>query len=153
MTILGILAGLLSAGLPDLLALFKEKQKLAHDLAVLEVQERMAASGHKFKLEEVNTEADIREIEALHSEFAKRGATWVWMEALIQSVRPILTYSFFILYASVKVSGLTLALGALDGDIAHSLLAVWHEEDQVIFSTIIAFWFGQRAMKHCRKGT
>jgi len=151
-TLLSAIVGLLGSALPDLIGIFKAKQKLNYDLAVLEVQERMAAAGQKFKMEELSSKADIAEVKALHDEFAQRKETWKWVEALISSVRPILTYAFFILYATVKINALILAMGALDGSLALALSTVWREEDQAIFSTIIAFWFGGRQMQRFRKG-
>ena len=40
---------------------------------------------------------------------------------------------------------------ATDGmDLTAGMLAVWDEETQAIFSAIIAFWFGNRAMSKAR---
>lgn len=150
--LLGAVIGLFGSFAPDLIGYLRAGQKLKHDLAVMEVQERMAAAGYDFQITKVNADADIREVEALHAEFAKRGETWKWMEALIQSVRPVLTYAFFGLYAAIKVNALLLALGAVDGNISLAMTVIWREEDQAIFSTIIAFWFGNRAAKHFRTG-
>ena len=35
-------------------------------------------------------------------------------------------------------------------DLSAGLLAIWDEETQAIFSAIIAFWFGNRAMSKAR---
>ena len=35
-------------------------------------------------------------------------------------------------------------------DLSAGMLAVWDEETQAIFSAIIAFWFGNRAMSKAR---
>ncbi len=151
-TLLGAVLGLFTSALPDLLGLFKAKQDNVQELAILELQMRRDTAGHGFKMEEISAEADIREIESLHREFAQRKETWRWIEALISSVRPVITYCFFILYAAVKGSQIKLALGAT-GDLAVALNAVWHEADMALFATIMGFWFGQRALKHFRKGS
>ncbi len=152
-TLLGAVLGLFTSALPDILGIFKAKQDNAQELAILELQMQRDTAGHGFKMEEISAEADIREIEALHREFAQRKETYRWIEALISSVRPVITYSFFALYAAVKAGQIKLALGAVGGDLAIALNAVWHEADMALFATIMGFWFGQRALRHFRKGS
>lgn len=149
-TLLGAVIGLFSSAIPDLLGFFKKRQEYKHQLALVELQMTAAAAGHDFRMEQIATEGDIREIEALHKEFAQRRETYRWIEALISSVRPFITYTFFSLYAAVKASQVYLALRATD-DVAVALVAAWHEQDQALFATIIAFWFGYRSMKHYRE--
>ena len=152
-TIIGAVLGLFTSALPDLIGIFKAKQDNAQELAILEIQVRRDDAAHGFKMEEITAEADIREIEALHREFSQRKETWRWVEALISSVRPVITYAFFALYAAVKASQIQLALNAVGGDLAVALNAAWHTEDMALFATIMAFWFGHRAMRHFRKGS
>ena len=152
-TLIGAAIGLLSSALPELFGFFKQKQDDKQELAILSLQMKRDEAAHGFKIEEISAEADIREIEALHREFAQRKATYRWIEALISSVRPVITYSFFALYAAVKASQIKLALAAVGGDLAVALNAAWHQEDMALFATIMAFWFGHRAMRHFRKGT
>jgi hypothetical protein len=65
-------------------------------------------------------------------------------------VRPVLTYAFFFLFATIK--GVTLyAMVSTSGmDLTAGLLTIWDGETQAIFSAIIAFWFGNRAMSKAR---
>ncbi|MBL0319353.1 MAG: hypothetical protein IPP74_08720 [Alphaproteobacteria bacterium] len=91
------------------------------------------AQGHQEKLEETNAQADIAESQALYKTYTS-GIGWV--DALNGTVRPVIAYSFFILYATVKVMHFSTNLPWL----------LWTEEDQAIFSGIISFYFGQRAM-------
>jgi hypothetical protein len=151
-TLLGAALGLFSSVLPDVLGLFRESADNKHELAILEIQVRRDVAAHGFKMEEIMAQADVREVEAIHREFAQRKETWKWIEALISSVRPVITYAFFGLYAAVKWAQLELATRAT-GEVVLALPAVWHETDMALFATIIAFWFGQRAMRHWRKGS
>jgi hypothetical protein len=132
--------------------LFRNTQDNRQELAILELQLTRDTKQAGFKLEEIAAEANIREIEALHTEFSRRKETYRWIEALISSVRPVITYAFFALYASVKAAQFELALRAT-GETVIALPAIWHEPDQIIFATVIAFWFGSRTMRHFRKGT
>jgi hypothetical protein len=68
---------------------------------------------------------------------------------LRKSVRPVITYLFFALFATVKVTSLLQALESQDFYAAIAL--VWDEETQIIFAAIMGFWFGSRALDKKRK--
>ena len=69
-----------------------------------------------------------------------------FVNGLRGSVRPVLTYAFFILFATCKGVTLYAMVNTSGMDLSAGLLAIWDEETQAIFSAIIAFWFGNRAM-------
>jgi len=72
-----------------------------------------------------------------------------WMEALRTSVRPIFTYAFFILFATVKTAALFKLLDQGVG-ITDGLIAVWDAETRALFAAVMSFWFGQRAVAKYR---
>lgn len=138
-TLLGSLIGFISAAFPDLLKLFRDAQDRKHELRILEMQMEQQRQGHTQRLEEVAIQADIAESKALYKTY-HTGIRWV--DALNGTVRPVIAYSFFILYASVKIMHFSADLPWL----------LWNEEDQAIFAGIISFYFGQRAMSKIRGG-
>ena len=69
---------------------------------------------------------------------------------LRKSVRPMITYMFFALFAAVKVSSLMVALET-QGDFNSAITVVWDDETQAIFAAIISFWFGSRALEKGKK--
>jgi len=138
-TLLGSLLGFLSAAFPDLLKLFRDTQDRKHELRILELQTQQQAQGHSNRLEEIQVNADIAESRALYQTY-NTGIRWV--DALNGTVRPVIAYSFFMLYASVKLMQFSEGLPWL----------LWTEEDQAIFAGIISFYFGQRAMAKLRQG-
>jgi hypothetical protein len=71
------------------------------------------------------------------------------MSWLRKSVRPVITYLFFTLFAAVKVAALNQAMSA-GSDFNAAIILVWDPETQAIFAAIISFWFGSRAIE---KGT
>lgn len=148
--LIGAIVGLFSSALPDLFGIFKKRQEFQHELSLMNLQMQAAAAGHQFNMEAMSAKADIAEVDALHKEFAERKETYLWIEALISSVRPVLTYAFFALYAAVKGAQFSLALRAT-GDLPIAVAAIWHDADMALFATIIAFWFGHRAMRHFRR--
>ena len=64
----------------------------------------MQKLGHQQRLEEIEVQADIVESKALYKHDRPVGVAWV--DSLRASVRPVITYAFFLLFAAVKGSGL-----------------------------------------------
>ena len=138
-TLLGSLLGFISAGFPDFLKLFRDSQDNKHELKILEMQMEQQRLGHANRLEEIQVNADIAESQALYKTY-HTGIGWV--DALNGTVRPVIAYSFFILYAVVKAMQFSADIPA----------QLWTQEDQAIFAGIISFYFGQRAMAKLRSG-
>jgi cellulose synthase/poly-beta-1,6-N-acetylglucosamine synthase-like glycosyltransferase len=74
------------------------------------------------------------------------------VDALNGTVRPVIAYAFFILYALVKL--LSYAAVANSNVVPFVVLhdTLWTEDDAAIFAGIISFYFGQRAMAKVRQG-
>lgn len=142
LSILGALLGFGSSIVPQLMKMWQDKRDKEHEIKLLGLQMQMQAVGHTQRLEEINATADIEESRALYqsAEVKLSGVAWVdaIMTALNTSVRPMITYSFFGLYAWVK-----MALYGIEKDI----ITVWSAEDMAIFCTIMGFWFGNRSMQ------
>ena len=138
-TLLGSLLGFISAAFPDLLKIWRDAADRKHELAILQMQMEQQRQGHTNRLEEINVQADIAESRALYKTY-NTGIKWV--DALNGTVRPIIAYSFFILYAVVKAMQFSADMPWL----------LWTAEDQAIFAGIISFYFGQRAMSKLRQG-
>ena len=143
-TLLGSLLGFISATFPSLLKLWQDKSDKQHEITLLKMQMEQQAQGHTERLDEINAQADISESAALYKTYTT-GIDWV--DALNGTVRPVIAYSFFILYAAVKL----LAYAAIANSNAVPFVVIhdtlWTEDDAAIFAGIISFYFGQRAMK------
>lgn len=138
-TLIGALLGFISSAFPDLLKIWRDAADRKHELAILQMQMEQQRQGHTHRLEEINVQADIAESRALYKTY-HTGIKWV--DALNGTVRPVIAYSFFILYAVVKIMQFSADLPWL----------LWTAEDQAIFAGIISFYFGQRAMSKLRQG-
>ncbi len=146
-TLLGSLLGFFGALFPEIIKLFKDFHDKKHELAILDRQMELQKLGLSQRLEEIRTTADIAEAEAIYRTY-NTGVHWV--DALNGSVRPVLAYSFFILYASVKLIQINKAYEHLQTSYYDFLAIIWNIEDQAIFAGIISFYFGQRAMSKIR---
>ena len=138
-TLIGALLGFISSAFPDLLKIWRDAADRKHELAILQMQMEQQRQGHTHRLEEINVQADIAESRALYKTY-HTGIKWV--DALNGTVRPVIAYSFFILYAVVKAMQFSADLPWL----------LWTAEDQAIFAGSISFYFGQRAMSKLRQG-
>ena len=148
LTLLGSLLGFLSSAFPDVLKLWRDRADRKHELAILDRQMEAQRQGHSQRLEEIHVQADIAESKALYAH-ASQPSGVQWVEALRASVRPVITYAFFILFATVKIAALLQLLeqgvGFTDG-----LIAIWDAETQALFAAVMSFWFGQRALQKAR---
>ena len=148
LSLLGSLMGFGTSFLPKVMDFFQDKQDKKHELAVMEVQKRQQKELASQKLEAINVEADIREIESLHKSMQPTGVKWI--DGLRGSVRPVITYAFFGLFIFVEVSAyLSLTAAGVSG--LDAVNAVWDEETKALFAAVISFWFGGRAISRAKK--
>ena len=166
-TLFATIIGFLGSIIPEIFKSYNENKDREHEARILEMQLAAQKDGHFARLEEIGAMADMAEESAIYATY-KTGVEWV--DALNGTVRPIITYLFFMLFAGIKfltiVSlfkyGLPL-VNIIPGDLAADALpwqkmptiavnpAIWGSEDTIIFATIISFYFGQRAMGRIRE--
>jgi len=143
---LSSLIGFLSAGLPHLLDYFKTRQDNAHELEMLRLKTEIAKVEQQGKVEAVGLQSDAAmyhdQIQLALESMKPTGIAF--MDGLNASVRPVLAYAFFLLYASVKWAQ-WYALGATA--LPWAIAELWNVEDQAIFAGIVSFYFGQRAFR------
>jgi hypothetical protein len=142
-SLLGSLIGFIGALIPDCLKFVQDRADKKHELRILEIQIQREVQGHTNRLEEIQAQADINEAQTIYKTW-QSGVSWV--DALNGTVRPVLAYAFFLLYALVKMQQFSV----VDPALPWQLQSLWGDEDQAIFAGIISFYFGQRAMSKVR---
>jgi hypothetical protein len=141
LTLLGSLLGFLGSAFPQLLKLIQDSHDRKHELAILDRQMELQRQGHSQRLDEIRAEGEIGQSLALYRH-DQQPAGYRWVEALRASVRPVLTYAFFLLFAAVKISGL-YAMTRFDGlSLTVALPLIWDAETQALFAATMSFWFG-----------
>lgn len=135
-TLMGAFLGFLGALFPDLMKIWRDRQDKAHELAILDRQMQAQESGHAQRMEAVGAWADVAEMRAVYGTYTTHIP---WVDALNGTVRPVLAYAFFLLYAFVKWQ-----------QAVHTPWLIWQEDDRAIFAGIISFYYGQRAMQKYR---
>ncbi len=148
-TLLGSLLGFFSSAFPDLLRVYRDQKDREHELAVMDRQVDMMQQGHQQRLEEIQVHADAGVAKALYQHAQPTGVKWV--DAMAGTVRPVITYAFFLLYAAVKVAQWVIVREAVNNSWVEALNNVWHMEDQALFATVMSFWFGQRMLLKARQ--
>mgnify|MGYP001025515468 FL=1 len=148
-TLFGTIAGLLSSFLPEILKMFQDRQDKRFEMDLIKLQMDHAKQQHTQRLTEIQVNADIAESKALYKHASKPSGNQ-FVEALRGSVRPVITYLFFFAFIAVKM---TVMIYWINEDILSTPALIdklWDQETAALFSAIIGFWFGQRAIQRSR---
>ena len=147
-SLLGSLLGFGTSSIPMIMGFFEKKQANKQELLMLEAKAKYASELSKLKLQEMDAQADIEEVKGLykHAEALAQANKSPFVSAVQASVRPVITYAFFSVFAFVKITYVTLAVQGGE-DLLPSILAAWDTESQTVFAAIISFWFGNRLFK------
>ena len=141
-TLLASIAGFISSIIPEIIKYFKDVNDKKHELAILAKQIEFNQSAVNKSLEEIHISRDIQEQASLYTTY-KTEITWV--DAVNGLVRPVLAYSFFIMYMSVKYLQY-MAISA-NSHLIEYIEVIWSTDDQAIFAGIISFYYGQRTFQ------
>lgn len=158
MTMLSTFLSFLAGGLPKILDFFQDKQDKKHELAILALQKEkeleMAARGfqsqeriEEIKTEQVAMQTQAQERSALYAhdmEIGKGASQWIIN--LRASVRPVVTYIFVLELVVLNATGVWYAYST-GIPFAVAMENVFSEDEMLILSSIIAFWFGTQAFK------
>lgn len=168
--ILGSLLGFASSFLPPILDHFKKKEEhkqkaeqhrmtieemevlQRHKLEVMKLQNQVDLSKSVQAIKELELQGDLEQTRQIYQHDTQLSAKneSPFVAGLSASVRPVVTYVFFLLFLCVKSVGLYLAYKA-NLPIDQIINVIWNDETNAIFSAIICFWFGQRAVQKFSK--
>jgi hypothetical protein len=157
-TLLTTIVSFLAGGLPKLMDFFQDKSDKAHELELVKMQTeremQMLKEGYiaQAKVEEIRTEqiaiqSAEKEREALYAHdiaIGEGAAQWVINARAF--TRSFITYGLFFLFAFVEIFGFYYAVKTgVDFSVALDIL--WDNETQIIWSSVVSFWFGTQAFK------
>ena len=149
-SLLGTLLGFGTSIVPEVLGYFKQNQANKQELLMLEAKAKYAEQLSTLKIAELDAQAEIEETKGLY-EHDKSIDAGGFINGLRGSVRPVLTYLFVLAYLSTKGAMIYAMIAVQNLDWTNAIDMAWREEtDGVIFSAIISFWFGNRAMSKAR---
>lgn len=144
-TLLSTIFGILSSVIPSVINIFQKKLDYSHEIELTKIKMDAAREGIILQLQVAGIKAEIAEGESIrrHDMDIEYKGFWGKVRA---SIRPVITYSFFVLFCGIKISAFVVLVdrGATPTEL---LMLVWDNETMAIFSAIIGFWFGSRAIE------
>ena len=156
MTMISTFLSFLAGGLPKILQIFQDRQDKKHELALVAAQKErelaLAERGfiaqarvEEIKLEQVQVQSAAEERVALyqHDMEIGKGASQ-WMINLRASVRPVVTSIFVLELVAINIAGVWYAYNT-GVPFAAAMAEVFSDDEMLILSSIIAFWFGTQA--------
>jgi hypothetical protein len=157
-TLLTTLISFLAGGVPKLLDFFQDRSDKAHEMDMAKLQTerdlQMLKEGYiaQAKVEEIRTEqvsiqTAEKERESLyaHDIAIGQGASQ-WVINARAFTRSFITYGMFILFAFVEIFGFMYAWRT-GVDFSIALDQLWDNETQIIWASVVSFWFGTQAFK------
>lgn len=156
LTLLSTFTSFLAGGLPKILQFFQDRADKSHELRILQLQKEreleLAEKGYQarerieaIETEQITIQAQTQERLALyaHDTAIGKGASQ-WIINLRASVRPVVTYIFVLELVALNAVGVWYAYsqGVPFGIAMEKLFS---EDEMLILSSIIAFWFGTQA--------
>jgi hypothetical protein len=157
-TLLTTLISFLAGGLPKLMDFFQDKSDKKHELELAKMQTeremQMLKEGYiaQARVEEIRTEqiaiqSAEKEREALYAHdiaIGQGAAQWVINARAF--TRSFITYGLFFLFAFVEIFGFYYAVKT-GVDFSVALDVLWDGETQIIWASVVSFWFGTQAFK------
>jgi hypothetical protein len=157
-TLLTTLVSFLAGGLPKLMDYFQDKSDKKHEIELAQMQTerelKMLKEGYiaQAKVEEIRTEqiaiqSAEKEREALYAHdiaIGQGAAQWVINARAF--TRSFITYGLFILFAFVEIFGFYYAVKT-GVDFSVALDVLWDNETQIVWASVVSFWFGTQAFK------
>jgi len=154
LTLFGSLLGFLGSFAPHLLKFFQDGKDKAHELRMLEAQAANADKLREWDAKIMVMQTDAQVDAAQEADLSARGKTDRpgFIGALTESVRPVITYWFFGLFAFIKATTLWFVLQTNGIQaVTDTPWLLWNEWDAVLLATIISYWFGDRTMRRLKK--
>lgn len=161
-TLLTTLVSFLAGNTPKFLEFFQNKSDQKHELALaqLQMQQQLELQKAGFvaqkELEEIHFEelktqavadqykaelADIASARASDDKSAEGASTWVVNVRAL--VRPAITFGLYIVFLFVEVFGFYYAIHT-GVDFKSALDLLWDNDTQIIWASIVGFYFGTR---------
>ena len=148
--LLGSLVGFGGSVVPAITDYFGKKQDQKFELQKMQKRAELMQAGYTQELEMFDRQASDKEHARLieHDISINKGTGFV--SGLQKSVRPIITYAFFGLFATVEV---TLLMQAIESELPlnEAITVLWDDDTKAIWAAIVSFWFGSRAIEKSRQ--
>ncbi|RPG31845.1 MAG: hypothetical protein CBB72_011805 [Muricauda sp. TMED12] len=146
LSILGSLLGFAGSAVPAVTQAFQTRADNKQELAKMRLMAELRSEGMDFDMKMFQAQADDKEHERLIEHDIAINNSTGFTSILQKSVRPVITYAFFGLFATIEI---TLLMSALEAgtEFSEAIQLLWDDDTKAIFAAIISFWFGSRALE------
>lgn len=145
----GLLGGLFRLA-PEVLKILDAKNARRHELAMMDVEVKLATLRAEQAMHVVDTQAQISQFDAigkaLEGQASMAAAGGQWVSALSALVRPMVTYWFVVFYSIVKIASMQMAYEQ-SANWQSVLTTSWTTDDAAILSMVLTFWFVGRSIE------
>ena len=150
LSIIGSLLGFASSTAPAIMDHFQSKDNRKHEIDKMKTLAEIKAQGIDLDMKVYEQMGADKEHERLIAHDTAIQQSTGWTSALQKSVRPVITYAFFGLFATIEI---TLLMDAIEKgtEFSEAIKLLWDDETKAIFAAIISFWFGSRAIENARQ--
>jgi hypothetical protein len=152
LTLLGGGLGGLLRFVPEILKLFTDQRDRDHEYRMTQLQLDIDKARAVQAIDLVHAQSEAAQatsemqayIEAIKGQGQMSGVPWV--DALNQSVRPVVTYWWMSLFTVYKIATI-VAAGLAWTSLDDFLTKLWTAQDAGVLSMILGFWFVDRAIR------
>lgn len=148
----GAILGFVAAHTPEFIQMLKDRFSAKRQLEAKQQELDAVAKGYEYTITQKDDAlaGQSAEIDALRAQLAESESEndisgHVALQFLRSSVRPLVTYGFFMLFAIVKIFALHHAMVVEHTPALQLLPVVWDEDTESLFAAVITFWFGSRS--------
>lgn len=155
--LLSALLGYLSTASNEYFKIRQDAKDKEHELELLKYQAQLDAQRADADFDKALALATAEQYRAVQDSYqsdiqANAKLKNDWIVGYSATVRPTITYMFFLLYAGVKIAQFHSLMNPefpwqQAATYAQAIVGVWSPADAGIFEAVIGFWFGSRAAK------
>ncbi len=150
LTLLSVIFGFFSNFAPKLLDFWEKKSDANHELEILKQRTIAAKEGVEMEITKINAEGDVKSQQLAYT-FDDGDSDSKFISALRSSVRPIITYTFLLMFLIIKAVVIHHGIYVQNLSVIQLIPFVWTENDWLIFMSIIGFYFGSRIVDKLNK--
>lgn len=152
--LISALLGYLGTAAGEYFKIRQDSKDKAHELALLQYQAQLDVQRADADLDKslaIATSAQFTAVQESYQNDIQANAKLKndWVVGYSATVRPTITYMFFLLYAGVKVAQFHSLMNPefpwqQTASYAQAIVGVWGSADAAIFEAVIGFWFGSK---------
>lgn len=145
LTLLSPFLGILGSLLPAIVRIFERKQELKFQTETLKLQMEAAVQNAQVQIAIEDAKADVADAESVRS-YDNNVDGGKFINALRSSIRPVITYVFFITFIAIKACVIYVMVNQ-GASMTEMLKAVWDQDTMALFGAVMGFWFGTRMLE------